>query len=218
MAGVFEIGTSLTSVGSGVQKKGYSGSFFSGILTTLIATPCSGPFLGAAMGYTLAQPPGIALFLFTVFALGISSPYLLLSCYPSLIAKLPRPGEWMETFKITMAFALFATVAFFARTFGAQTGVRGLSWLVMALVVIGLAMFIYGQWSPGEVKAGRRFAIGYGLAGLILALGGYMCYDAAGQKGEVVAHGEWETWEPGKVEYTLAQNNSIVWVDYTAEW
>jgi thiol:disulfide interchange protein DsbD len=218
MAGVFEIGTSLTSVGSSAQKKGYTGSFFSGILTTLIATPCSGPFLGAAMGYTLAQPPGIAIFLFTVFALGIASPYLVLSFFPSLIAKLPRPGAWMETFKITMAFALFATVAFFARTFGAQTGVRGLSWLVMALVVIGLAMFIYGQWSPSEVKAGRRFVIGYGLAGLILALGGYMCYDAARQEGEIVSHGEWESWAPGKVEYTLAQENPIIWVDYTADW
>lgn len=221
MAGVFEIGTSLTSVGGQVQqKKGYTGSFLSGILTTLIATPCSGPFLGAAMGYTLAQPAITALFLFTIFALGIAMPYLILSFYPALIRLLPRPGKWMESFKVIMAFALFATVAFFARTFGAQTGVKGLSWLVMALVVIGLAAYIYGQWSPSEVKGKRRFLIGYGLALLFAAVGGYMCYDAAGYKGEALARGDWESWQPGKVEYTLAnaEKKPIIWVDYTADW
>jgi thiol:disulfide interchange protein DsbD len=220
MAGVFEIGTSLTSVGgSASQKKGYSGSFFSGILTTLIATPCSGPFLGAAMGYTLAQPAEIAMVLFTVFALGIALPYLVLSFFPSLIYKLPKPGPWMETFKAIMAFTLFATVAFFARTFGAQTGIKGLSWLLMALVVVGLAAYVYGQWSPSEVKSTKkRFLVGYGLAGLLALLGGYMCFDAAQQKGEVVSHGDWDLWAPGKVEYSLAKRQPIIWVDYTADW
>ena len=83
LAGVFEIGTSLSGAGGDLQrKKGYSGSFFSGILTTLIATPCSGPFLGAAMSFTLAQPAVTAMFLFTIFALGIASPYLFLSFFP----------------------------------------------------------------------------------------------------------------------------------------
>lgn len=219
MAGVFEIGTSLTTVGGKAsRKKGYTGSFFSGILTTLIATPCSGPFLGAAMGYTLAQPPVMAMVLFTIFALGIAIPYLVLSFFPKMISKLPKPGPWMETFKVTMGFALFATVAFFARTFGSQTGIRGLSWLIMALVVIGLAAYVYGQWGLSDVKAGRRWLIGYGLAGLIAILGGYMCYDAASQEGELVSHGEWERWEPGKVEYSLAKQKPIIWVDYTADW
>ncbi|MFT5300942.1 MAG: suppressor for copper-sensitivity B [Mariniblastus sp.] len=218
MAGVFEIGTSLTSVGGKVsQKKGYSGSFFSGILTTLIATPCSGPFLGAAMGYTLAQPAIIALLLFTIFALGIALPYLVLSFFPSLISKLPKPGPWMETFKVVMAFALFATVAFFAQTFGSQTGIRGLSWLLMALVVIGLAAYVYGQWSI-SVSRMRRFGIGYGLAGLLALTGGYMCFDASQQQGEIVSHGEWNLWAPGKVEYSLATTQPIIWVDYTADW
>ena len=222
MAGLFEIGTSLTSIGGKAQqKKGYSGSFFSGILTTLIATPCSGPFLGAAMGYTLAQPAVIALFLFTVFAIGISMPYLVLSFFPSLISRLPRPGEWMETFKVIMAFTLFATVAFFANTFGALTGARGLSWLLMALVIIGLATYMYGKWSLSDVKPSKRFLFGYLFAALFLALGGKMSYDAAGYpppEGVIVAHGEWQPWTPGKVEYTLAKKKKIVWVDYTADW
>ena len=219
MAGVFEIGTSLTTVGGKAQqKKGYAGSFFSGILTTLIATPCSGPFLGAAMGYTIAQPAWLALILFTIFALGISMPYLLLSFFPSLIGRLPRPGEWMETFKVIMAFTLFATVAFFANTFGTQTGVRGLAWLMMALVVIGFAAYMYGKWSPSDVESNKRFLFGYLFSALLLVAGGWMCYDASNYQGEVVSHGQWQKWTPGKVEYTLAKKKKIVWVDYTADW
>ena len=91
--GVFEIGTSMTSVGGELQgKKGYSGSFFSGALTTLVATPCSGPFLGAVMAFALSQDNKVIQFaVFTVFGLGIASPYILLSFFPALIKKLPRP-------------------------------------------------------------------------------------------------------------------------------
>ncbi len=224
MAGVFEIGTSMTRVGGGVQgKKGYTGSFLSGILTTLIATPCSGPFLGAAMGYTLAQPALTAMFLFTIFALGISLPYLLLSFFPSLINKLPRPGTWMDTFKVTMAFALFATCAFFLKTFGGQTGVDGLAWLVMALVILGLAAFFYGTWSPSHVKANKKLWFGFVIPGLIALGGVWMTYDAARQTSDAVASHDagglnWQEWNPGKVEHLLASKKKIVWVDYTADW
>jgi suppressor for copper-sensitivity B len=224
MAGVFEIGTSMTRVGGGVQKKkGYTSSFLSGILTTLIATPCSGPFLGAAMGYTLAQPALMAMFLFTIFALGIAFPYVLLSFFPALINRLPRPGAWMHTFKVTMAFALFATVAFFMQAFGGQTGADGLAWLAMALVVLGLAAFFYGTWSMPHVKPFKRRVFGFALPILIAALGGWMCFDAASQRSDVpLAHRagglDWQAWTPGKVEYLLQKKQQIVWVDYTADW
>ena len=123
LAGVFEMGMFMTRVGGdGAHKEGYTGSFVSGIITTLVATPCSGPFLGAAMGYTLAQPAITALFLFTIFGLGIAMPYLVMSFFPALIKMLPRPGAWMETFKKLMAFTLFAAAAFFAKSFGTLTG------------------------------------------------------------------------------------------------
>lgn len=223
MAGIFEMGTSLTRLGGSVtQKKGYSQSFFSGILTTLIATPCSGPFLGAAMGYTLAQTAPIAMFLFTIFGLGIAMPYLLLSFFPKLIDKLPRPGAWMETFKVTMAFALFATSAFFMKTYGAQTGVNGMSWMVMALVVIGLAFYLYGHYSLPHLKAGTRFWKGAVLPLLIVGVGGWMAYDSAGLKGGISSHSAgglaWQNWQPGKVEFQTQKKKRIVWVDYTADW
>lgn len=218
MAGVFEIGTSLTSAGQKVKKKGYSGSFFSGILTTLIATPCSGPFLGAAMSYTLAQSAGVALFLFTIFALGIALPYLLLSFFPALINKLPRPGAWMETFKVTMSFALFATVAFFMKTFGNQTGVAGLSLLIMGLVILGLALYFFGHWSLPHLKKKVRLWQGKVLPIAIGSTGLYLAFIAVNNEPPKAAltHG-WESWHPGKVEQSRSTKR-IVWVDYTADW
>jgi thiol:disulfide interchange protein len=219
MAGVFEMGTSMTRVGGNLtQKKGYTQSFFSGILTTLIATPCSGPFLGAAMGYTLAQPPTIAMFLFTVFALGIALPYLLLSFFPSLINKLPRPGAWMETFKVTMAFALFATAAFFMQTYGGQTGVSGMSWMIMALVVIGLACYFYGQWTLPHLKFSTRLWKGFFLPSVVAGVGLWMAYGSAGYEAPEATHAERQQWRPGKIEYLTAKKKRIVWVDYTADW
>ena len=219
MAGVFEFGSSMTRLGGTVQnKKGYGGSFLSGILTTLIATPCSGPFLGAAMGYTLAQPPGIAMLLFTVLALGIAVPYLVLSMSPALINALPKPGAWMETFKVTMAFLIFAAVAWFMKTFGGQTGVEGLSWLVMALVVIGMAAYFYGHWTQFQFSAKTRYIWGMLFPLLIACVGGWMVFGAANNVNSSVDHGEFRAWTPGIVEYQTAKENRPVLVDYTAEW
>ena len=175
------------------------------------------------MGYTLAQPALTAMFLFTIFALGIAFPYVLLSFFPALINRLPRPGAWMHTFKVTMAFALFATVAFFMQAFGGQTGADGLAWLAMALVVLGLAAFFYGTWSPPHVSPFKRKVFGFGVPLVIAVLGGWMTYDAASQRSEyAMAHDagglDWQAWTPGKVEYLLQEKQRIVWVDYTADW
>lgn len=170
------------------------------------------------MSYTLAQSAGIALFLFTIFALGIALPYLLLSFFPALINKLPRPGAWMETFKITMSFALFATVAFFMKTFGTQTGSDGLALMVMALVVIGLALYFFGHWSLPHRKPKVRIFAGR-LLPFAIAVGGlYLLYLATNTKAQSTStsHG-WVAWQPGKVEDSRAKKR-IVWVDYTADW
>ena len=224
MAGVFEVGTSMSSVGSNVSNKGgYGGSFFSGVLTTLIATPCSGPFLGTAMTYALSQSGVISMLMFTVFGLGIALPYVLLSFFPPLIKRLPKPGPWMETFKVTMAFALFATVAFFMQTFGSQTGVQGVNYMLMGLVVIGLAAYFYGSFGEGHIAAGKRWAFGYLMPSLIAAAGFWVVYNgtlqAAVQTDAVSNEGTipWVNWNPGKVQDSINKKR-IVWVDYTADW
>jgi thiol:disulfide interchange protein DsbD len=112
LSGVFEIGLSLTGIGSkAMHEDGYGGSFFSGVLATVVATPCMAPFLGVAVGAALTMDWLSAYLVFTFIAFGLSLPYLAFSLYPSLIAKLPKPGAWMDTFKQLMAFPLYATVA-----------------------------------------------------------------------------------------------------------
>jgi thiol:disulfide interchange protein DsbD len=226
MAGVFEFGTSMSSVGGNVsQKKGYSGSFFSGVLTTLIATPCSGPFLGTAMTYALSQTAALSMLLFTVFGLGIASPYVLLAFFPPLIKRLPKPGPWMDTFKVTMAFALFATVAWFMGVFGTQTGIDGMTWMLMGLVIVALAAYFYGVWGEPHIASSKRWAFGYLMPFIIAGFGFWLVYGAASQiviaadsKSEV-SDGPipWVTWNPGKVKHSLNRER-IVWADYTADW
>lgn len=217
MAGVFEIGTSLTGAGGELQaKKGYSGSFFSGVLTTLIATPCSGPFLGSVMGYTLKQPPLQGMIIFTVFALGISSPYVILAFFPKLINKLPKPGAWMVTFKQLMAFALFATAAYFFRSFAKITGTGGASWLLMAAVVIGLAVWAYGRFGTPYTPKLKKLVWGTGFP-LLVATGAFFMTKSATEERAPAAPLTGSSWYPGVVELNRSKGR-IVWVDYTANW
>lgn len=217
MAGLFEIGTSLTGTGSELQaKKGYSGSFFSGVLTTLIATPCSGPFLGSVMGYTLKQPAFQGMLIFTVFALGISSPYVVLAFFPKLINKLPKPGAWMVTFKQLMAFALFATAAYFFRSFAKITGTGGASWLLMATVVVGLALWAYGRFGTPYTPKAKRIVWGLSFP-LLVAAGGFLMTKSATQERAPATPLTGSSWYPGVVELNRSKGR-IVWVDYTADW
>jgi len=217
MAGVFEVGTSLTGAGGDLQtKKGYSGSFFSGVLTTLIATPCSGPFLGSVMGYTLKQPPLQGMIIFTIFALGISSPYVVLAFFPKLINKLPKPGAWMVTFKQLMAFALFATAAYFFRSFAKITGTGGASWLLMAAVVIGLAVWAYGRFGTPYTPKFKRLVWGTGFP-LLVATGAFFMTKSATEERAPATPLTGSSWYPGVVELNRSKGR-IVWVDYTADW
>jgi len=214
--GVFEIGTSMTSVGGELQaKKGYSGSFFSGALTTLIATPCSGPFLGAVMAFALSQESyAIQFAIFTVFALGIASPYVILSLFPALIKKLPRPGAWMETFKQVMAFFVFATAVFFMKGFLKLVGDNHFNIFLFALCLIGLGVYIYGRFGTPMVAKTKRFAVGYGLAGVMTVGGLAWAYSSAKPPKDGLA---WHEWYPGIMEISRPKGR-IIWLDYTADW
>lgn len=168
LAGIFEWGSGLVGIGGGLmEKQGLAGSFFTGALTTLVATPCSGPFLGAAMGFTLRQTPVLALILFTAFGLGIALPYLILSLFPRLVHYLPRPGAWMETFKVAMAFPMLATVIYFLHSFSAQTGRGGVTLMLVTLLLLAVGAWIYGRWTaPHRSAAARRG----GLIATVLAI------------------------------------------------
>ena len=120
LSGVFEIGMRLTGAGSSLtQKSGLSGSFFSGVLATVVATPCMAPFLGVAVGTALTMNTLPAFTVFTSIALGLASPYLILSLFPQWLSHLPKPGAWMETFKQFLAFPRYVTVVWLIWTLAA---------------------------------------------------------------------------------------------------
>jgi thiol:disulfide interchange protein DsbD len=151
LAGLFDIGLSLTSVGGELaQKPGYAGSFFTGVLATVVATPCTAPFMGAAIGFALAQPGWVTVAVFTALALGLAAPYLLLSFQPAWTRLLPRPGAWMETFKQVTAVIFFATVIWLTYVYGSlfpsAQGVYRAALLLSCFLLLAIAGWVLGKW------------------------------------------------------------------------
>jgi thiol:disulfide interchange protein DsbD len=223
MSGVFEFGLRATSVGGELQSKsGFAGSFFTGVLATVVATPCSAPFLAPALGAALALSTVQSFAIFTAIAVGLSTPYLLLSIFPDAIKVLPRPGAWMETFKQFMAFPLYATVGYLVWVLAGQVSDEGLQNILFGLVLVALAIWFYGRWTaPGASDGRRRFGISallvVGATGLWL---GWPRANAMQSASGVVttANGiTWEPWSPEIVE-KLRSEGRIVYVDFTARW
>ena len=222
LSGVFEFGLRATGIGSNLQmKRGLAGSFFTGVLATVVATPCSGPFLGTALGASLTLNTQETFALFTSIGLGLSTPYLLLSIFPQAVKALPRPGAWMETFKQFMAFPLYATVGYLVWVLVAQTSEEGLRNALFGLVLVAMGVWVYGRWNaPGASPGRTRFGVA-GLIALTVAgtwLGWPRTLEArpasatAGAP-EVV----WNAWSPEAVEKLRAEGR-IVYVDFTARW
>ena len=226
MAGLFEIGTSAIGVGSDLQaKSGLGGSFFSGLLATVVATPCSAPFLGTALGATLALPASHSMLIFTLIGLGLASPFLLLSLFPGLISALPRPGAWMESFKQGMSFLLFGTVGFMLYVLTNQIEGLPVLFAILSLVLIALGCWIYGRWALPH-KPARTQNIARLLTLLAVAGGLWLGLPGASAKR---SHAEesvnlqdpdalhWETWSPEKVA-ALRAAKQPVYIDFTASW
>ena len=143
LSGMFEFSGRIANIGQGLtHKKGYAGSFFTGALATIVATPCTAPFMGIALGYALLQPPVIALLIFLTLGFGLALPYLLLCILPPLRKALPRPGAWMETFRQFLAFPMFASAAWLLWVYGQQ--VDGYYAGLMAL--LGAVFIAMGIW------------------------------------------------------------------------
>ncbi|MCD8284331.1 MAG: thioredoxin family protein [Opitutae bacterium] len=168
MSGVFEFGTSATGAGGNLaDKSGFAGSFFSGVLAVVVATPCAAPFLAPALGSALSLPPLPSVGIFTCIALGLAFPYVLLSCLPWLLKFLPKPGAWMESFKQAMAFLLYAPAAYFVWVLlGQVEDPFAQRDLILSLAVIALACWIYGRWCV--VWRSRKARIISGIVALAL--------------------------------------------------
>jgi thiol:disulfide interchange protein DsbD len=211
MFGLFELGTSATSVGGTLQsKQGLGGSFFSGVLATAVATPCSAPFLGVAIGAAITLPAVQFFSAFASMAIGLALPYLLLSVFPNLISFLPRPGAWMESFKQAMSFLLFATTGYLLWVYAGQIELENLLDPIFGLCSIAIAAWIYGRWNlPHRPRHKRWIALTlttlFAIAGLMLA--------KPPEKSSLI----WETWSEERVA-ELLESDTPVYIDFTAQW
>lgn len=213
MSGVFEFGLRATSFGSDLQSKsGYTGSFLTGVLATVVATPCSAPFLAPALGAALALSTIASFTIFTTIAIGLSTPYLLLSIFPGAIKILPRPGAWMETFKQTMAFPLYGTVGYLIWVLAGQIGDSYFLNVLLGLTLVAMAAWLYGRYTtPGSKPARVRFAFIGGA--ILLGSGALLGWPRTATPTDIV----WEKWSPAAVASAQAEGKTI-YVDFTARW
>lgn len=243
LAGLFEFGTSLIGAGQGLQhQQGYAGSFFSGVLAVAIATPCTGPFMGAALTYALSAPVHASLLVFTALGAGLALPYVLLSFFPALIEKLPRPGPWMETLKQFMAFPMLAAAIWLLGVLGRNLGAEGLQRILYGLVILAFGLWIYGRFDvPARSRRSRLIAraasllfIGYfallAADGIEIGRTG-QATAATGTGSDEAVDGESFLLPPSKQKYGLEwqpldavaivqhrKKGRTVFIDFTADW
>ena len=223
LAGQFEIGLTLTSAGGSLAaKQGYAGSFFTGVLAVVVATPCTAPFMGAAIGYAFAQPAAVTFAVFTALALGLAAPYVALTLQPAWPRLLPRPGVWMDILKQAISVPIFATVIWLAWVVAQAYGAN----LLLALLAIFLLLAIAG-WFLGRWPARRWATV---VAGLILLAALVACITAPRQfstapsfapaqpaSGGAAAASTWQPWSADAVQHALAAGQPV-FVDFTASW
>ena len=220
LAGVVEIGTSLSRLGAG-GSSGYRASFMNGALATVVATPCTAPFMGAALGYAMTQSAATSMLIFTALGAGMAAPYVALSAWPALLRFLPRPGAWMVRFRQLTAFPLFATVAWLAWVFGHQTGIDGVLRLLLGLTLLALGLWIWGQWvtltAAERTKwIARSASVASIAAGLALATTSAPAAIAA--TASTAADGiAWEVYSETKVAEHRAAGRPV-FIDFTAAW
>ncbi len=210
MFGLFEIGASATSVGGKLQTKtGHTGSFFSGVLATVVATPCSAPFLGVAIGAAMALPAYQFFPAFGAMAMGLAVPYLTLSLMPHLVEKLPRPGAWMESFKQAMSFLLFATAGYLLWVYSGLIGQENLLAPLLGLSLIAAGAWVYGRWNlphkSGKIRAAAlAFTALFAVSGTVMAL--------PKEKQDL-----WQPWSAELVEELISEDTPV-YIDFTAQW
>ncbi len=212
LAGQFEIGLSLTSAGGELaQKPGYAGSFFTGVLAMVVATPCTAPLMGVAVGYALAHSSFVSFAVFTALALGLAAPYLLLTYNPRWMGLLPRPGAWMEVLKQLVSIPIFATVIWLVWLFAQSAGVNALLGLLAAFLLLAIAGSVLGRW-----PARRGAAIAAVLVAICaIALPVYAVRAFGGTAKS--AGNDWKPFTADAVSQYRAQGKPV-FVDFTASW
>ncbi|MFN5030193.1 MAG: protein-disulfide reductase DsbD family protein [Burkholderiales bacterium] len=226
LSGVFEFGTSIQAVAGDAEQRAQSnplvGALISGVLATVVATPCMAPGLGASVGFTLSQSAPIALLVFVAIAVGLALPVSLLSFFPALLRYLPKPGAWMDTFKQVMAFPLYGTVVWLVWILGAQTGNDGVAALLAGLTVLALAGWVYGRMQTRKPVAAVAVGLALAAAGLWFAWTGASAVaptpePAAGSAASSASPSDWVPFSTERIA-ALRNDGKSVFVDFTATW
>lgn len=221
LSGVFTLGGSVMGVGQGLAgRDGLAGSFFTGVLATVVATPCTAPFMGTALGFAITQPWPVALSVFLALGLGMALPFLALSFSPALLRRLPRPGLWMERVKQALAFPLYASAAWLVWVLSIQAGPAALATVLAGMVAIAFAAWVYGQT---RLSAGPGRAFGSILA--VLALGGAVAGASTARTvpapeqvaGAKPINSDYQPWTAEK-QAELTGQGKPVFVNFTAAW
>jgi thiol:disulfide interchange protein DsbD len=227
--GVFEVtlgGRALDAAGGLASKHGAAGAFFNGVLATMLATPCSAPFLSIALGFAFAQKAPVILLMFLAVGVGLAAPYVVLSWNPAWLKFLPKPGAWMEKFKIAMGFPMLATAMWLFNLAAGSYG-KSVLWLGVFLVLVAFAAWIFGEFvQRGRARKGIALVIA-----LILLIGGYAFAlenqlrwrepvteaDATGSLKESAEGIDWQRWSPEAVAKAHSEGRPVI-VDFTADW
>jgi thiol:disulfide interchange protein DsbD len=199
-----------------VSKQGYAGSFFTGVLAVVMATPCTAPFMGTAIGYALAQPAGVTFAVFTALALGLAAPYVALTLQPAWTRLLPRPGSWMEVLKQAISVPIFATVIWLAWVLAQAYGASMLAALLAGFLLLAIAGWFLGRW-PGKQWASAVAAVI--LLGTIAlsVVAPRKLIAPSGTVAQTETHSGWEPWSVEAVNRYRAQGKPV-FVDFTASW
>ena len=235
--GVFEInlpGAVVTGISSAVARPnerggGYGASFGEGVFATVLATPCTAPFLGSALGFAFAQPWWIILLIFTCVAAGMALPYVVLTAKPAWIRFLPRPGAWMVSARQFMGFLMMATLLWLLYILGKQMGTEAVIWTGAFLLSVGLACWLIGKFAT--LAASRRTYWLTWIAAVLVVIGGYLLFlvsaldistaiavESAGSPAAPGGDGiQWEQFSLATLEEDL-KGDRPVFLDFTAEW
>lgn len=222
--GVFEITLPQTAsrrVLGLTEREGYAGSFFQGVFATILATPCTAPFLGTALGFAFTQSGLVIVTMFVAIAAGMSLPYVLLSAQPAWLRLLPKPGVWMVHVKQVMGFLLLATLLFLLWVLGAERGTEGVIWTSAFLLCVSLACWIWGTFMT-PVASGRARLVSVAVALAIVAASGWYFLGEKFAETQTVqpgnqARSDWQPFTPERVA-TERANGKAVFVDFTAAW
>jgi len=228
LLGLYDVGVGMTALAGRVpQGDGLAGSFATGVLATIVATPCTAPFMGPALGAALTVPPASALLVFTALGAGMALPYVVLCLMPGWVRRLPRPGPWLETFKQLMAFPLLATVVWLVWVLGQQAGVDAILGTLAGLLLLALGLWLRARFGAyGQPLRLRRLAHGAALLLAVAGVGlglvvrgtpvGAGTSDAA--SGAHDAYGiAWRDYSAATLADLRAQGTPV-FVDFTAAW